>query len=193
MSNEITVKIKCELNELYDILKQKGFNIIDKFSLDDSYFIPNELETEKITAREILSKAILVRNITEKMPFKVRKKITFKKKEFDDDGNILKQTAINCEILNAEDAERLLTAIGYKKIMNIKEENIVYGKDGFELAIKDIENGDNLIEIETVNNNKEFDTIEKIKQKLVKLDIPVYTDNYFVKKAEIELEKRLRW
>ena len=193
MSNEITVKIKCELNELYDILKQKGFNIIDKFSLDDSYFIPNELETEKITAREILSKAILVRNITEKMPFKVRKKITFKKKEFDDDGNILKQTAINCEILNAEDAERLLTAIGYKKIMNIKEENIVYGKDGFELAIKDIENGDNLIEIETGDNNKEFDTIEKLKQKLIKLDIPVYTDNYFVKKAEIELEKRLRW
>ena len=33
--------------------------------------------------------------------------------------------------------------------MNIKEDDIVYEKDGFELAIKDIKNGDNLIEIET--------------------------------------------
>ena len=36
LSNEITVKIKCELNELYDTLQQKGFDIVDKFSLDDS-------------------------------------------------------------------------------------------------------------------------------------------------------------
>ena len=31
-SNEITVKIKCELNEFYKIVKEKGFKIIDKFS-----------------------------------------------------------------------------------------------------------------------------------------------------------------
>ena len=47
-SNEITVKIKCELNEFYKIIKEKGFKIIDKFSMDDTYFIPEEVELDKI-------------------------------------------------------------------------------------------------------------------------------------------------
>ena len=42
--------------------------------------------------------------------------------------------------------------------MNIKENDIVYEKNGFELAVKDIENGDNLIEIE---EKDELDTTEK--------------------------------
>mgnify|MGYP000784943378 CR=1 FL=1 len=37
-----------------------------------------------------------------------------------------------------------------------------------------------------------IDTIEKLIQKVNKMGIPVYTDDYFVKKAEIELEKILR-
>lgn len=46
-SNEITVKIKCELNEFYKIVKEKGFKIIDKFSMDDTYFIPKEVDLDK--------------------------------------------------------------------------------------------------------------------------------------------------
>ena len=58
------------------------------------------------------------------------------------------------------------------------------------MAIKDINNGDKLIEIETEENN-DFDTIEKLIKKVNELEIPIYTDNYFVKKAEIELDKVL--
>ena len=74
--------------------------------------------------------------------------------------------------------------------MNIKENDVVYEKDGFQLAIKDIKNGDNLIEIET-EETKDLDSIEKLIQKVNEIEIPIYTDNYFVKKAEIELEKKL--
>ena len=86
---------------------------------------------------------------------------------------------------------RLLQAIGYKKIMNIKEDDIVYGKDGFELAIKDIKNGEKLIEIET-EDNEEFNTIDKLISKVDEIDIPIYKYNYFVKKVEIELNKVLK-
>ena len=86
---------------------------------------------------------------------------------------------------------RLLQAIGYKKIMNIKEDDIVYEKDGFELAIKDIKNGEKLIEIET-EANEELNTIDKLISKVDEIDIPIYKDNYFVKKAEIELNKILK-
>ena len=189
-SNEITVKIKCELKNLYKILEEKGFKVVDKFSMDDTYFIPETLNLNKMKTREILSKAVLVRDIRRQMPNRIIKQITFKIKNFDEYGNILSQESVNCDILETEDAKKLLKAIGYKEIMNIKEDDIVYEKDGFQLAIKDIKDGDNLIEIETEENN-DLDTIEKLIQKVKEIEIPIYTDNYFVKKAEIELDKIL--
>jgi len=191
MNNEITVKVKCELNELYKILEEKGFKIVDKFSLNDTYLVPETLKIEEMSTREILSHAVIIRNIVQEMPQGIKNKITFKKKEFDNEGNILNQMATSCEIKDIQEAKKLFKAIGYKEIMNIKENDLVYGKDGFDLAIKDIQNGEKLIEIETVEENKELNTIEKLKEKIASIQIPIYTDNYFVKKAEIELNKIL--
>ena len=187
-SNEITIKIKCKPNELYKILEEKGYKITRKFTMDDTYFIPKETKLDKNNTREILSKAVLVRDIKDKISNKRTKLITFKIKNFDESGNILNQESTNCNILEIDEAKKLLKSIGYKEIMNIKENDIVYEKDGFQLAIKDIENGDNLIEIE---ENNELDTIEKLIQKINEIEIPIYTDDYFVKKAEIELDKIL--
>lgn len=50
-SNEITVKIKCEINEFYKIAEEKGFKIDHKFSIDDTYFIPETLNLDKMTTR----------------------------------------------------------------------------------------------------------------------------------------------
>lgn len=190
-SNEITVKIKCDLNEFYDILKDKGFKVTDKFSMDDAYFVPKEIDLDKMSTRDILSKAVLVRDIVGKMSNRRTKKITYKIKNFDEHGNILSQRAVNCDILNVEDAKKLLKAMGYKEVMNIKEDDIVYEKDKLQIAIKDINNGDNLIEIETTED-KDLDTIEKLIKRINKIEIPIYTDNYFVKKAEVELDKILK-
>lgn len=189
-SNEITVKIKVKLDKFYKLVEEKGFKVVNKFSMDDTYFIPKTLKLETMSTREILSKAVLIRDIKSEISDRITKKITFKIKNFDEYGNILSQESINCDILNIEDAKKLLRAIGYKEIMNIKEDDVVYEKDGFELAIKDINNGDKLIEVETEENN-DFDTVEKLIKKVNELEIPIYTDNYFVKKAEIELDKVL--
>ena len=187
-NNEITLKIKCELNEFYEIMKKKGFKVIDKFRLDDTYFIPKDLKLNKTNIRYILSKAVLVRDITDEISDEKTKLITFKIKEFDENGKILNQESVNCKIYDIEDAKKLLKAIGYREIMNIIEDDVVYEKEGFEIAVKDIKNGDKLIEIETTDN-EELDTIEKLIKKVNELEIPIYTDNYFVKKAEVELEK----
>lgn len=187
-SNEITVKVKCELEELYKILEEYGFKALHKFSMDDYYFIPESLNLNQMSVREILAKAVLVRDILGKTSGEISKKITVKIKNFDEQGNILSQKSVNCDIASIEDAKNLLKAIGYKEIMNIKEDDIVYEKDGFELAIKNVINGDNLIEVET---NDKCDTIEKLIEKINKINIPINIDNYFVKKAEIELEKIL--
>ena len=192
--NEITMKVNCEMKELCKILEDKGFKIVDKFTMNDIFMIPNALKTKikDLTSREILKEAILIRDIEDQISDKKTKKITFKKKEFSKDGDILSREAINCDILNIDEAVNFFQAIHYYKIMNIKERDIVYGKNDFEIAIKDIKNGDNLIEVETVSNNVNIDTIEKLKKQIIKLQIPVDTSNFFVKKAEIELDKIIK-
>lgn len=189
-SNEITVKIKGNLKEFYKIIESKNFKIIDEFSMNDSYFIPEKLKLSEMSTRKILSNAILIRDIRDKISGETVKKITFKIKQFDEDGNIVNQSAINCNVYEVEEAKKLFEAIGYKQIMNIYEEDIVYEKDGFQLAIKDIKNGEKLIEVET-EEREELNTIDKLIKKINEINIPIYTDNYFVKKAEIELDKIL--
>ena len=189
-SNEITVKIKGNLKEFYKIIESKNFKIVDKFSMNDSYFIPEKLKLSEMSTRKILSNAILIRDIRDKISGEIVKKITFKIKQFDEDGNIVNQSAINCNVYEVEEAKKLFEAIGYKQIMNIYEEDIVYEKDGFQLAIKDIKNGEKLIEVET-EKSEELNTIDKLIKKINEINIPIYTDNYFVKKAEIELDKIL--
>ena len=44
---------------------------------------------------------------------------TYKIKNIDEKGNILNQESINCNILDIEDAKKLLKAIGYEEIMKI--------------------------------------------------------------------------
>ena len=188
-SNEITVKIKGDINEFYNDIKNKGFKNIDHFNLDDTYFIPKDLKLKDMTTREILSKAVLIRQVI--YDYKVVKLITFKKKEFDDKGNILNQQNIECNILDLNEAKKLLNAMGYKEIMRIVENDLVFRKDDVQFAVKDIVNGDKLIEME-LGFNESFDTLKQIEEKLKELDLPVYTDNFFVKKAEIELDKILK-
>lgn len=191
MSNEITVKLICSIKELCNLLENKNFKIVEKYILDDTYFIPRELNLKSMSHREILSRAILLRDITEFIPERKVIKLTFKNKQIDEKGNILKQSKVDCEILNVETGKALIEAIGYDKLMNIKENDIVYEKNELKIAIKDIKDGDQLIEVETVNGNSELDTIDKIKQKIKELEIPIDTNDYFIKKAEIELSKVL--
>lgn len=187
--NEITVKVICSKTELIDLLTKQGFKAGRTFSLDDYYYIPSTLDIKNMSTREILSKAIIIRYIVD--DGKIAQKISFKIKDIADNGDIISQRVINCDILNIEEAKKLFKALNYYEVMNIKENDIIYYKNNLELAIKFIENSNILIEVET-RANTEFDTIEKLKKIISKIDIPIERDKYFIKKAEIELSKILK-
>ena len=183
-NNEITVKVKGSFEKVVETLVNKGFEITDKFSLEDSYFIPKNIDINKMPIRQILEKAIIVRNVGR------CKVLVFKKKKIDKDGSILTQEKVECDILNIDDGKKFLESIGYKEIMNIAEDDIVYSKDNFGLVLKNVRNGDNLIEVET-SKKEGLNTIEDLKGKVLKLNLPIDESNFFVKKAEVELEKVL--
>ena len=70
--------------------------------------------------------------------------------------------------------------------MTIKEKHFSYCKGEFKIIVKILSENNILIEAET---NKEYRTIEKLKKEINKTNIPFDNSNYFVKKAEEELEK----
>lgn len=180
--NEITIRILCSKEELIKCLEEKGLKKGRRFRLDDHYLIPKKLKIEELTVREILSKAVIIRNIDN--DGKIVNKITFKNKNINEKGEIVSQTVTSCEVMDYTEGIRFFEELGYYEIMNIIEDDIIYYNDKIELAIKDIENGDLLIETET---NKSITTIEELKKIIEKLEIPFEKDNYFVKKAEERL------
>ena len=196
MNNEITVKLKCSINEIKTILKDKGFKITNRYDVEDIYYIQKDIDMTKIPIRQILKNYILIRKIKQYEPNDFINnhniiKITYKLKDIDKNGNITKQEKYDCEIINEIQGKNILEAMNYKEIMTIKERDIVYSKNELDLEIKEIENGENLIEIETKEKNKELDTINKLKQKISQLNIPIEENDFFVSKSEIELKKIL--
>lgn len=193
--NEITVKLKCSISEIKEILKNRNFDIKNSYILDDTYYIPQDIDIDKFDIRDILNKAILLRDIEEHFSNKeIRKstKLTFKQKQFALNGDILNQEKVDCGVTNKEDAKRFIEVIGYKRLMNIRENGTIFTNGELEIDVKDIINGEDLIEIEIVENNEKLNTIDKLKEKINKLEIPIDTSNYFVKKAEVELTKLLK-
>lgn len=77
-NNEITVKIICNKEELIKILGSEWFKRGREFSLDDYYFIPNNIDIAELSTREILAKAVIIRYIVNEG--KVSQKITFKER-----------------------------------------------------------------------------------------------------------------
>lgn len=193
MSNEITVRLKCSIDEIQSILINKGFKLTDKFEMKDIYYISKDIDIRILTPREILKQYILIRTIKQYEPkdftnYYNIENITYKQKNIAPNGDIINQEKYDCEIKSKEQGKNLLKAIGYEEIMTISEKDIVYSKDGIDIAIKDVIDEDNLIETEC---NNEFNTIEKLKQKIIELDLPIDKSDFFVKKAEIKLKEIL--
>ena len=179
-SNEITVKVNTNMKEIEEILINKDFKLSDEFTCEDNYFIPLNMNIKKESIRDIIKKAIIIRQVTND------KVLVFKKKNIDQNGDILKQQKFECNILDVNEAKRFLEAVGYKSVMDIFEKDICYSKDGLKLAFKDIKNGDILMEVET-QDIEGFRTTKELKEKVLKLNLPIDTSNFFVKKAEVEL------
>ena len=195
MSNEITVRLKCSIKEIIKILEEKRFKEVNEYLLTDTYYVPKDIEINVLSIRQILSQSIMIREFEKKAKNVITKsnpRITIKKKDIIQNGEIVNQEKIECEIMNAEDGKKFLQAIGYKQLMTIKEKGTIFQNGVLEIQVKDIIKGDKLIEIELKENNEKLNTIEKVKKELNKLDLPVDYTDYFVKKAEIELEKLLK-
>lgn len=185
-SNEITIKVNVSEEEFLKFLEDNNFKETERFTLDDYFFIPKDLDLSSLSIREIIAKAIIIRDIkgnNTRIP-----RLTYKIKNINDKGEIISQKAVNCNIYDKEEAKQFLDAIGYREIMNIFESDILYSNGEIEVGTKHIKDFDIMIEIET---DDKYDTVDKLISKVKELKFPVDYSNCFVKKAEEILSKNL--
>jgi len=185
---EICVKSLVPFEELKKQMIEKDFYIQEDFQVNDIYMVKKEKKVFEEELDSILSNYVLVRETVGK-----RKLLVIKDKKINDKGEIIEQLSIKCRIENIEDGYNFMRNLGYKKILELKNHNILLSNGRNEIYIQDVEGLGTYIEMEQKNlliNNNNGDTIEQMIENIKKYKLPIDETNFFVKKANDILIKK---
>lgn len=179
MEKEITVRLKWNLDETKVFFVNKGIPLVESFMLRDIYLVSKDIDVDNTENLEVLSKAIIIREVRGDQE---EKKLVYKDKKYDEKGNILSSTKYSCPVIDVDKMYDFLNAIGYKEVFRYEQECLEYKCGGSNIILEYIPELGLFAEIE--NNNK---SIEGLINELNDLNIPYYEDDYFVKKASLML------
>ena len=184
--DEITVEVSCSFEKLKSILEENNFIIMEEYDVNDIYMLEKSYSSIEDNL-ELLKHCVLVRDIVEKD--KIKSKITYKYKEYNDNLEIIKQGKIDCVVESKEAAKRLLKALNYEELLKINDHVIVLSNGTDEINVELVNNKHIYIEIEQKCNyiDKKYSDVKDMKEVFDKYNIPLKDNNYFVKKAEVEL------
>ena len=151
---EITVRVEDGFEKIVNILVQNGFSKLRVSRVEDKYLSQSYDSLEENNFIDILSGCVLLRylKVNSDSSEKVFKKITYKNKKYLN-NHVISEEKINVNCDDLEEAEKLFNCLGYKKIVDVNYDVIVYSKDDVELAFQNVEGLGMLLEYE---NNKDF-------------------------------------
>lgn len=185
---EITVLVNTNYEQLEKVLKEKNFEKKEEYELYDNYMIEENIDILNMNNLDILKKCVLVRNIVD-----IKKELLYKYKKYDSNGDIIEQGKVRCPITDINKAIEFMKAIKYKELFNIYDKCIVYANDKTELVVQLVNNKYIFIEMESKCQyiDKEYKSINELKEDLCSYNLPIDNSNFFVKKAEIILKEVL--
>ena len=185
---EITVLVTTDYETLNKQLINQNFKIKEQYQLNDVYMIDKNINLKSLKPLEILKKCILVRDIAD-----IEKELLYKYKEYDSNGDIVKQGKVKCIIDDIQSGINFMEAINYEKLLTINDTCIVYSNEDIELVVQLVNNKYIFIELENREENvgNYDDIVNALKEKIKSLNISIDKTDYFVKKAEIILKEVL--
>lgn len=191
---EVTTRVNESLKDVEKKLKEQGFEFIRKSRIEDIYMTQKLDNLRKDNIIDILKNSVLIRYLLVNNK-DVFKKITYKNKVYKDDV-VISEEKINVNIDDIEKAEKLFDVLGFKKLVEVKYDVIVYKKDNVELAFQDVEKLGLLLEYE---NEKAFEGYSdgqilqeknKMLESIRSFNIDI-TNEFDVKKAYELIEKEI--
>lgn len=189
METEITVLVKSDYESLKKELIKNKFELKEEYVVNDNYMIDNKLDLTKLQNLEILKKCVLVRDIVN-----IKKVLLYKYKKYDTNGDILQQGKVECPIMDIEKAIKFMESIDYKLLFKIYDKCSVYANDETELVVQSVNDEYLFIEMESEGEyiNRKYESVEELKEDINRYNLPIDNSNYFVKKAELMLSKKLK-
>lgn len=188
METEITVLVKTSYEKLKEELLNKGFELKEEYEVNDDYLIDSRLNLSSMSNLDILKNCILVRDVVG-----IEKELLYKYKEYDDNGDIIKQGKVKCPVIDTKKAIDFMMAINYKRLFSIYDKCIVFANDRTQLVVQLVNDKYIFIEMESNGEfiDREYTNIEEMKEDLLSYNLPIDNSNFFIKKAEIMLNKVL--
>lgn len=132
---EITVLVTTDYETLNKQLINQNFKIKEQYQLNDVYMIDKNINLKSLKPLEILKKCILVRDIAD-----IEKELLYKYKEYDSNGDIVKQGKVKCIIDDIQSGINFMEAINYEKLLTINDTCIVYSNEDIELVVQLVNN-----------------------------------------------------
>ena len=163
---EITVRLDENMQSAIRKLEKQGFKKNRESEIDDIYMTSKLKELNKDNIQTILKKSVLLRNL--KLENKEIKKITYKNKEIDKNGDIISEQKINLDCSDLEKAKDLFEHLEFEELIRVRYKVIVYSKGKVEYAFQDVENLGKLIEYENIDDfeGKSLDEINTVKKNM---------------------------
>ena len=186
METEITVLVKTDYNTLKRELEKNGFQLIKEYEVKDDYMISNDVNLSNLTKLEILQKCILVRDVVN-----IEKKLLYKYKKYDSNGDIIEQGKVECPVLDINNAIVFMKSINYKQLFKIYDKCLVFANKETELIVQLVNDKYIFIEMESICDHikRKYNSIDELKEDLNRYNLPIDNSNYFVKKAELILNE----
>lgn len=188
---EITRYLLETEESAFDKLKKQGFKLIRTSTIEDKYLTSKIRELTKDNIQYILKNSVLLRYLN--IEGKEFKKITYKYKNVDKDGNIISETKININCEDLLEAEKLFENLGFELLTIVKYKVKVYEKNGIELAFQNVEGLGSMIEYENEEDfeNKNQLEIEEAKQKMEEKNRIIWIINR--KRKRRKKSQRINW
>lgn len=163
---EITVRLDENMQSAISKLENQGFKKIRESQIDDVYMTAKLKELNKDNIQTILKKSVLLRNL--KLENKEIKKITYKNKEIDKNGDVISEQKINLDCSDLEKAKDLFQHLEFEELIRVRYKVTVYSNGKVEYAFQDVENLGVLIEYENMDDfeGKSLDEINSVKKNM---------------------------
>lgn len=178
---EICLKSNVSFEELKNIMFDMGFKVQEDFQMNDIYMINKDIEISLDNKDIIFKDNLLIREIVGKRVLLVNKT-----KELDDNGIIIKEHSIKCPIADSISGYNFLCSIGYKKLFELKDHNLLVTNGINEIYIQDVEGLGTFVEMEQKNlllEKTNGDTVNELVNTIKKYNLPLEYDNISVKKV----------
>ena len=188
METEITVLVKSDYDTLKSELEKNGFQLMEEYELNDNYMISNDVNIANLSKLKILQKCILVRDVVN-----IEKKLVYKYKRYDNNGDIIEQGKVECPVTDIHKAIEFMKSINYRNLFKIYDKCLVYANKETELVVQLVNDKYIFIEMEAEckHINRKYSSIDDLKEDLNRYNLPIDNSCYFVKKAELILSEIL--